>query len=254
MLHFSIHFNLWMLYYRCGANINQCSTNGNTVLCRIIQEDNTFSQVVRYLLTEGANVNIIDSEGLSVYEKSIHMGNFNILRELLVCTGNVNYTNDLGTTLLMTACCYQQQKCVDLLMSMGANVNQQTHTGETALMKTICYTNLNKTTMNIIQLLLKHGADVNIGDYIQETSFYSVVEFNHIDLISLFLTNEADIIVQNSWNVTPFILAIGNGNINLADYLISRNCLISVSTNDTNWYSNIPVLNNVIIELTNNSD
>ena len=239
---------------RCGANMDKRSTNGNTVLNQIVKQDDTYFQVVRYLITEGANINSIDDEGLSVYERSIHMGNFNMLRELLNYKNDVNYANDLGITLLMTACCRQQEKCVDLLLSMGADVNMQTPVGETALMKTIRYTHLEQSAMNIVQLLLKHGADINIADDLNETCFYTAVELNHMRLVDLFLAREANVMIQNTWNITPFILAIGNGNIDLAEYFIGINGLLSVSNNNTHWFSNTTALNNVIIELTNNSN
>ena len=126
----------------------------------------------------------------------------------------------------MMACYHEEISCVQVLLNYGANTNVQSfHIHETASMKSIRYTTDNP--INVLELLLKYGADVNIPDRFQETTFFSAVDFNLSAIIDLLLNYNANINTTNRHDVTPYLLAIANGNTECCEKLTKLKCLRS---------------------------
>ena len=84
---------------------------------------------------------------------------------------------------------------VKLLLEHGADVNIKDDVDRKTPLYNACY----KNKLNIAKLLLKHGADVNIKDGYGLTPLYNACYYNNIELIKLLLEHGAgkDLDVNN---------------------------------------------------------
>lgn len=119
--------------------------------------------------------NITKSKGFSHLQKCIIQTNeFSFLEEYidLYLTENpeaINYQNEKGWSALMIASKNANLKnsveTVEILLKHGADVNQQNKTGRTALMSVLSGNNANTNTiLETIELLMKYGTNINLVD------------------------------------------------------------------------------------------
>jgi ankyrin repeat protein len=153
-----------------GANINHQAKNGDSALFTAVLQKEI--EIVEYLIERGANVNIVTKQG----DSSLIMASRNRLDivELLVTHGaNVNHQNKTGYTPLFTATLEGKPDIVEYLIIQGADVNARTTAGDTAL---ICASrrNKNKSHEFIFQLLLLADADITLlNNHGSDAMFYA---------------------------------------------------------------------------------
>ncbi len=91
---------------------------------------------------------------------------------------------------------------VELLLKHCADVNFVDNNGDTAL---LCASSQNY--INIVKILLKHGADPNYKDHDGNTALiYSVIYYN-IEIVGLLLENGANIKCTNNFGYNPLLYA-----------------------------------------------
>ncbi|GMU19161.1 MAG: hypothetical protein AMXMBFR12_03530 [Candidatus Babeliales bacterium] len=118
--------------------------------------------MVRFLLSKGANVNAVNDSGMTPLEWAVGCDNDNeqMVKLLLDKGAEVNIEHESGHTPLLEAISRGKEKVVKLLLDHGANVNaQKKENGETALHLAVAY-----PYPKIVKLLLEHGADETIKD------------------------------------------------------------------------------------------
>ena len=134
----------------------------------------------------GNDVNHRNENGASLLSESLEMFDtqnsppVDIVEKLLVHGADPNlaadvYEDDIGviryTPLNIAASCFCESKqkwsewrrCMELLLSHGAHVNQRTPKGWTALHDLVG--NRDADSLDLVQLLLQHGADVSLKFY-----------------------------------------------------------------------------------------
>jgi len=96
---------------------------------------------------------------------------------------NVNIKNNKfsgSDTALMLASRYGLKNIIELLLKAGADVNAKNYNGWTALM----WASTNGRT-NVVELLLKAGADVNVKNNDDKTALKLALIRNYIDIANL---------------------------------------------------------------------
>lgn len=88
---------------------------------------------------------------------------------------------------------------VEKLLMSGANVNARNHLGETPLIRA--------GSLNMIDLLLKHGADINAQDANGYSALHNAIHHVEVDTINKLLVNGADFNIQDKNGVSPVIEA-----------------------------------------------
>ncbi len=123
-------------------------------------KDGSFEQV-KLLLKQGANVDVCTSKGnTALMLAACYKSSIKIVRLLLECNANVNLINESGRTALMEACHNGYLEKVKLLLDKGADANVMDVSGSTAMMHASCQ------GFDAIVILLDHGVFVNVqGDY-----------------------------------------------------------------------------------------
>jgi len=100
--------------------------------------------------------------------------------------------NDKGWTMLIVASYNQQIEIVNWLIKKGANVNHMSKNGTTVFM--YAKTKILQTkNYNLLNILIRAGADLNIRDYKKNwTVLQYVKELKHQEMINFLLNNGAE--------------------------------------------------------------
>jgi len=111
-------------------------------------------------------------------------------------------TTDDGWTALMIACRNQAEstpETVELLIKHGANVNLANSFGQTPLMKAVCYAD-----KHIVKILIKAGADVNYVDRHYKTALNWSIHVKKEDITQLLINAGAkEIITEKKSDNSP---------------------------------------------------
>lgn len=125
-----------------------------TSLIKAVAENNV-DTVKKALSRDCTKINVQDKDNNTALIIASNVYNINIVKELLSWGADPNIQNKDGTTALMIAIKRNRLDVVQLLLGCGADPNIQNKDGYTALMISIG----NKQTM---QLLLQGGANYNV--------------------------------------------------------------------------------------------
>lgn len=154
-----------------GANIEARDAAGNTPL--MLSVDDT--KVAKLLAEKGANREVVnnDGENLLIYavkRKHIsHMKEKNDIlanvRSIIAYTRNLEARDKKGNTALITA--FQSKEILDLLIKSGADVNARNFIGESALMLAA-----NGNYQESVTVLLKGAANLELADISGHTALW----------------------------------------------------------------------------------
>ena len=161
----------------------------------------------------------------------------NMLDSLLNAGIDINVTEeDRGATVLLIACSFKDyENVVSILISRGADVNFKGKDGRTPLMWAA------GNSLETSKILLDNGADVKAnGDdgmnaFIQ-SAFGILSKKVDTEVMDLLLENGADVNSELSgrdaagW--TALLFASVNGDIELAEYLISHGANVNHTSNE----------------------
>lgn len=159
-------------------DINVPNRKGVRPLEQAIRDSN-LKEVVK-LVRDGANPNLQDRSGnnaLHIVLESAHYypyPEYGAMLEFLIESGaDINVQNNKGETSLHQACQNLQQEFIDILIDHKANLNLQDAQGKTPLMAVINrpmpvsgenLVQLRQAQANIVQDLIRAGADISIKD------------------------------------------------------------------------------------------
>lgn len=138
-----------------GADVNSKNERGETVL--LDATSSRRAEIVELLLASGADISAIDRD---LHRTALHIacanGDLATVKALLPKVQDVNVRDREGQTpLLVTG--EDSLEIIDLLIDHGADVNARNKYGGTALMGAVW-------NIKVVETLLRHGADVNAKD------------------------------------------------------------------------------------------
>lgn len=119
-----------------GANpneINKWGTSALTGASTYGADSPSHTEIVRYLLAHGAEVNKRVAGGTTALNEASFWGHVDTVRVLLDARADVNVAKDNGYTPLLGAASRRHAQIVQLLIAAGAELNRQTRNGLTAL-------------------------------------------------------------------------------------------------------------------------
>lgn len=114
-------------------------------------------------------------------------------------------------------------KCLNLLLSHGADANHQSPEGHTALFSSVC-----GGRQKDVELLLEHGAKVNIQDPLQgHTALHFAIECKLPQMVQLLLGHGADPSIRvtkqdQSLNALEYAQSMGHAEISAMLYAIEE--------------------------------
>jgi ankyrin repeat protein len=171
--------------------------------------------VVQILLDAGADANAADFSGRSVLQKMVSGEDQSRVRSLLEHGADVNAQNAFGETALYCLCRSGDLPIARLLVDKGADVNLSDFRGQTPLFEA-CRTE----KVQIVQYLLEHGAKADQPDFYETCPIH--ISTHSEPVMDLLLKHGADINRVNYLGCTALSVAASAGRENMVRFLIEH--------------------------------
>ncbi|MGE7903317.1 ankyrin repeat domain-containing protein [Peribacillus sp. NPDC094092] len=147
-----------------GVDINSRDSQGRTAT--MIATYNNDIETAKVLIKAGADVNILDDMKNNPFLYAGAEGYIEILKLTIEAGTDPTITNRYGGTALIPASEHGYVDVIkELLTKTDIDVNHVNNLGWTALMEAIVLNDGGGKQQQAIQLLIEHGADVNITDH-----------------------------------------------------------------------------------------
>ncbi|KAL9099155.1 MAG: hypothetical protein Q9163_005304 [Psora crenata] len=176
-----------------------------------------YDEVVKYLVSQGANVNSTDVRGRTPLHRACFRGYENIVRYLVSQGANVNSTDVDWTTPLHCACSHGDEEVIKYLVSQGANVNSTDVDGTTPLHCVCSYGN-----DEVIKYLVSQGANFNSTDLRGRTPLHHVCALGYEDVVEYLISQGANVNSTDVDGMTPLHCACSDGQEEVIKYLVSQ--------------------------------
>ena len=146
-----------------GADINTQDARGRTPVMAATHGNH--ADTVQALIQAGADINLRDSRKDNVLLYAGAEGLLDILRLAIAAGADTRITNRFGGTALIPAAERGHVEVVrELLTHSDVDVNHVNNLGWTALLEAIVLSDGGPRHQQIVQLLIAHGANVNLPD------------------------------------------------------------------------------------------
>ncbi|GBM99861.1 Serine/threonine-protein phosphatase 6 regulatory ankyrin repeat subunit A [Araneus ventricosus] len=174
-------------------------------------------EIVKYLISNHADVNARSETGDVPLHKAVRTGNKEILEFLLKHGAYVNVSNDNWYTPLMLASELGRALIAELLLHAGAQVNTRNY-----LVFSPLHLAAKKGHYNLVELLLKYNADVDCKYDDNATALHVSAFRGHTEIAKLLIEKGADINATDSADSTPLHVAADLGHKDIVDLLINN--------------------------------
>ncbi|XP_016939400.3 kinase D-interacting substrate of 220 kDa isoform X1 [Drosophila suzukii] len=172
-----------------------------------------FPGVTKLLIKHGALVNAKTlSDGKTALHVAIESKSPESARLLLQTNININDTDDEGETPLMTAIACSLVDLAEELVERGARINIQDKENHTALQYAV-----RGRHVQMVKLLLERGARRLASQHL----LHVAVEYNDRQIVQLLVQYGESLLVRDSDNFTPIMLAIHLQRPEMLEYLLS---------------------------------
>lgn len=192
----------------------------------IVASINGHTEVVNYLLKNGANIDYQNCAGETVLMKVVMIDYFDMVNFLIKKNANIDLVNDIGKTALMMSIYDGFTSIARLLIESGASINRQDKNGTTALIIASF-----EGHEDIVRLL--KNADLNLQDCDGETALYSTAYNNCKDVTKILINIGADLDIQNTLGKTTLMHAVDQNKYEIIELLHNANADIKDIYNRT---------------------
>ncbi|CAF0712636.1 unnamed protein product [Brachionus calyciflorus] len=214
-----------------GPEAEERSISGWTPLYAAIKSRQY--QVVKLLLTHGANPNAVTSLGSTPFLLASEIGDLEVIKCFVEHGADLDYSpsgkeaddlNITGQTALFMATLKEQNDVVQYLIEKGSQVNVKNRYGVSPLL--LCAEGGNET---LVKLLVSNGADVNMspsGDLAVEhilagqTPLYGAAKKGHYHICKYLIENGAKVNAETMTGATPLYTAVEEGHFEICELLI----------------------------------
>ena len=133
----------------------------------------------------------------------LEMENIEAVKQHLAADADVNWTDEIGQTLLHYVAIRGHNEIAELLIAKGADVSAKSDDGRTPLH--IVAISGHK---EIGELLITNGADVNAKDNFEYTPLHGAATLGRNEIVELLIAKGADVNAVNDDDFTPLDEAI----------------------------------------------
>lgn len=210
------HFEIVKLLIKNKANINIATANGYTPLHLAMMREHY--EIAALLIKNGADVNAATANNSTPlhFAATSESGSPVGIKLLIENNAVVDVADaEYGETPLFRACIDGFSDRVELLIKHGADVNKVSHNKASPL-----YWSSKRDHIEVIKLLIKHGANVNNADIYEESSLHGAAADGQINAAKLLLKYGADINKIDVDGETPLFKAFRFKYIETAKFFI----------------------------------
>ncbi|XP_050400941.2 ankyrin-1 [Patella vulgata] len=214
------------------AVVNRQAKDGNSPL--LVASEQGHLEIVRILLKNHARVDVFDEHGKAALHLAGENGHEAVAELLLAHKAFVNAKSKLGFTPLHLAGQNGNNRLVKLLIeSHGALIDALTLTKKTTL-----HLAAQNGKMEVCSTLLKMKADPNATDDRGQTPLHLAAEYDHSDVVKLFLKYRPELVTMASTDengMTPAHIAAAKGSVAVIKELMRFNkVMVTTARNRTN--------------------
>jgi len=178
--------------------------------------------VVGVLLDYGIDVNVKDGKNKTALVYAIENNNREIIDLLLKANAKFPEEQELQNLCLHSAVLYNLQDIAEKLIENGASLS-----GIDNFRRSLLHNAVIGNNIKLIDLLLAEKLNVNKVDIFKRTPLHYSAELNQLDITKSLVQNDAEINSIDNTNRTPLNIAQGLGHVQIADYLLSKNGILS---------------------------
>nr|XP_022303149.1 uncharacterized protein LOC111110817 isoform X2 [Crassostrea virginica] len=196
---------------------------------QVTKHGESIRRVLGWEVQEGTENSYMDNltEQVRLLILSCYSGDIEVVKLLLKhgdfkrVLGDLNFSDYIYTrypdnpTPLTAASHAGHVDIVDLLIKSGADCNKSGNPGDTP----ICYAS-GAGHVDIVDMLIKNGADCNKGDTKGQNPLCFASLAGHVDIVDMLIKNGADCNKIDGYGATPLCYASGAGHVDIVDMLI----------------------------------
>lgn len=209
-----------------STNPNTPSPDGWTALHLTMNQPRNqthdYADIAQLLIEHGAFLNQTRKDGVTPLFLSVMNNRSKIFETLLAAKANPNIAKANGVTPLMQATYDHHIEMVTALLKAGANPNDTDRNGLSALHYTVHDPkNPKQDYADIAQILIDHGADINLRTAKGDTPLLFSVKNNRPEVFVTLLNAKADPNIGTFNNWTPLMQAIQDQNTPMINALVT---------------------------------
>ena len=194
--------------------------------------DANFSQIVRFLLSEGAHVDSKDSKNRTALMYAVYKSSVETVRHLLGGGADVEAQDDFGSTALMYAASGGSPECCRILRAAGASLDKQNKDGLSALIYAI-----QNNQPQVVRTLLDLGADPYVTNALGTGALHWAAKKGDVESCALLLESGVPVDALNNKKVTPLMYAADcvpweGSNQRVMEFFIARGADIGALDED----------------------
>ncbi|KAL8621986.1 hypothetical protein ACOMHN_035514 [Nucella lapillus] len=183
------------------------------------------SEVLQYLLEEGADTTAPNSKTLSPLLCAAMFGERQIAESLLAAGADLEQSDKFGRTALIVAASEGHFAALDMLLSKGAQLERTDQEGLTAL----CWACL-KGHVTSVHALCACGADVNHSDRRGRVPLHLAAYHGDVQLVQYLVERGAQLDRVDTHGLRPLERAINRDNLTVVDAFLRHGAKLSQAT------------------------
>lgn len=239
-----------------GANINGQDERGRTAVMAATHSNRV--DTVRALIETGADINLRDNRMDNPFLYASAEGLFEIVKLTIEASADTRLTNRFGGTALIPAAERGHVEIVqELLTRTDVDVNHINNLGWTALLEAIILSDGGERHQQIVQMLVDHGANINIPDsngitpldharargfreienilltaaQARDRQLIAAASRGDLETVRQLLSQGASVHAQDESGMTALIAAAYRNDLPIVDALITAGADVNVQDN-----------------------
>ncbi|KAJ3325432.1 hypothetical protein HDV06_004291 [Boothiomyces sp. JEL0866] len=205
-------------YLSYGINLNfNFEEFGTTPLLLAVTND--YFAGVKMLIGFNADLNCTDSECNTIIHRSAYLRSPKMIKYLLTKGARLDALKSDGSSALHVAAQVSNfEVCEIIINSKMVGVNLKNNEGMTALHKVV--SSLHPYSITVAKLLILSGANINDVDQRHRTPLHEATIANHVEMCKLLVENGATIDCQDIDGSTPLHYAVIQDFSSLCEFLV----------------------------------